>query len=200
MSSTAASAAASEVSGGAAANLNSWLGPTERVLWSSQPGGTLLSEADAFLIPFTLLWMAFACFGVVSMASGRTPLAALTLVPFVLLGLYVTAGRFVIKYWTRRKTVYAVTNQRVIVLVGKSVRSLSLDHLPTLEWTSGARGRVVFGTRASFGILAANSGMEWLLRSASGELPVAFYDIPGPDVVVSLIGDAARRNGADTGG
>jgi len=69
---------------------------------------------------------------------------------FLLVGLYLTIGRFVFDAWIRAGVLYALTDRRILILRSRpSVRfqSVSLDRLPeaTLNETSGGRGSIRFG-------------------------------------------------------
>ena len=128
-----------------APSIQSLLSPGERVLWSGRPyPRRLLTANDATLIPFSLIWGGVSLYwtwGMVANAaaaalSGATLSGSLGLdllwgVPFLLLGQYMIWGRFVYKYWDRRRTTYAVTNQRVLIVRPRSVNALSIDALPT---------------------------------------------------------------------
>jgi len=152
---------------------------------------------DAFLIPFSLLWGGFALFweGGVLGLFGKAPIGIDALfvlwgVPFVLVGQYFIWGRFLYKRWDRRRTIYAVTSQRVLVLRGRGVQSTFLEQLPTLNQHSRAdgSGSIEFST-VSFGYgYWANTGMDFFGRRGT----LAFYDIPEVAAVYRLIADARR--------
>src|SRR5476649_1583398 len=106
--------------------LDSYLDPSERLLWSGQPKqGLRLQASDAMMIPFSLMWGGFAIFweanalGLVQTNGHQTTppiFMAIWGIPFVLVGLYMIAGRFFIDAMTRGKTWYAVTDQRLLVV------------------------------------------------------------------------------------
>ncbi|HEX8435658.1 hypothetical protein [Archangium sp.] len=115
----------------------------ERIMWSGQPKqGLTLGPRDALLIPFSLMWGGFVIFwnammwfGPFGDQSGGGPgwLFRLWGLPFLVIGLYIMAGRFFHDARIRKKLFYAVTNQRVLVLRGSKITSLDIDRLPRLE-------------------------------------------------------------------
>jgi hypothetical protein len=99
----------------------------------------MLRAQDAFFIPFSLLWCGFAIFweaGVVT--SGAPWFFKLWGIPFVLVGLYVVAGRFVVEPKQRARTLYGITSSRVIIISGllrESVQSIQLRGLHDVSLT-----------------------------------------------------------------
>jgi len=93
------------------------LNPGERILWSSKPkGGIRLHSWDIFMIPVTIAWSGAAIFlEFIAIVSGELFLAIL-LIPFVLVGLYLLFGRFLIDATYLEKTYYALTNKRIIII------------------------------------------------------------------------------------
>ena len=111
----------------------------ERVLWEGRPAqGLMLRAIDAFLIPFSLLWGGFAIFwNVMVWSSGFGDLfLKLWGIPFLIVGLYAIAGRFVLDLLIRRWTRYIVTDRHVVIVRGGpwgSTRSLAIKSLSALE-------------------------------------------------------------------
>ena len=70
-------------------------------------------------------------------------------IPFILIGFYFLAGRFLADAWMRGRISYAVTNQRVLIFrappFGK-LTSLAIDRLPelSLEERADGRGTILF--------------------------------------------------------
>ena len=99
------------------AGVSLWLQRGERVLWRGAPDPSrIFSKEDLLLIPFSLLWGGGAIAIAVSAARHGLVSGDVILVPFVLVGLYMIAGRFVAKHWERRRTRYAITDRRAVVV------------------------------------------------------------------------------------
>jgi PH (Pleckstrin Homology) domain-containing protein len=124
----------------------------ERLLWTDQPRrGLRLRYSDGFMIPFSLLWGGFAVFWEVSVIrSGGPAFFMLWGVPFVLMGMYITVGRFFADARQRARTYYGLTDQRVVIITGlfrRQVRSLPLRTLQdiTLDERGDRSGTISFG-------------------------------------------------------
>ncbi len=97
------------------------------------------------------MWGGFACFwefGVIT--SGAPFFFMLWGIPFVLMGLYVTVGRFFVDARQRANTYYGLTNERVIILSGlfnRNIKSLNLGTLAQIDITqhNDGRGTITFG-------------------------------------------------------
>jgi hypothetical protein len=129
--------------------------PGEQIIWSGTPaGGLLLTSRDWFVIPFSLFFggMMISVF-LGGLLSGKADAIALIwLLPFVLVGLHLIAGRFFLDAWLRRRTSYAVTNKRILISRSApfgTFTSIRLDRLPdmTLSESSGGRGTIRFGSQ-----------------------------------------------------
>jgi hypothetical protein len=91
-------------------------------------------------------------------------------VPFVLIGLYLVAGRFLLDAWIRRGISYAVTNRRVLILRSgpfSKFSAMSLDQLPEVNLSERAdgRGTIRFGAAAPYGAGRGLSGWTPALDS-----------------------------------
>ncbi len=71
-------------------------------------------------------------------------------IPFVLIGLYIVFGRFIVDALTRRKTFYGITNQRIVIISGlfsQEIKSLNLRTLTdvSLSERGDGSGTITFG-------------------------------------------------------
>ena len=168
----------------------------ERILWTGQPKqGLMLSGRDAFLIPFSLLCGGFAIFwnAIVWLArfdtnSGGDPVWLFRLwgLPFLILGIYLIAGRFFHDARIRKKLFYAVTGQRILVLRGSKFTSLDIHRLPRLELSEHRDGTGTLAFEANNNMSwGGMSGFSWWLPALSGA--TQFFRIRNPRQVYELI-------------
>jgi hypothetical protein len=129
------------------------LSSSEKLIWNGQPlTGMRLRKQDAFLIPFSLLWGGFAIFWEWGVMNSNAPFFfRLWGIPFVLIGLYLIAGRFFVDAKQREKTFYGLTNERIIIISGifsRNIKSLNLKTLSeiNLDEKSDGSGTIAFGS------------------------------------------------------
>ena len=128
-------------------------------------------------------------------------------------GLYCTAGRFVYKRFDRRRTVYAVTSQRVMVVrrEGRDVVSVPSSDRPTRieRGNDGMHGTMRWGTvevPESIGSLMSmrrrsdwlSGGTYWPSLSSSSD--VSFWDVKDFDELVRATRLAATGGFGDEAG
>lgn len=134
---------------------------SEQLLWAGQPKqGVTLRGSDAFMIPISLMWGGFAIFwevlalSIFFSAEETPPLGAIIFplfgLPFVVVGLYMIFGRFIVDSKRRRKTFYGLTDQRIIVISGlfsRKIKSMNLRTLSdiSLSEKSDRTGTITFG-------------------------------------------------------
>lgn len=173
-----------------------YLLPAERLLWAGRPArGIRLSAADAFLVPFSLLWGGFAIFWNFMVWAMDAPFFfRLFGLPFLVVGLYLIFGRFLHDAWIRGRTLSAVTNQRVLILRGGQLTGRDIGRLTTLEIEQrrGGRGTIRFEpTRWGSGRFADSGRVPMTTRNG------AFEAIEQPRMVYDLIRREAERHRAE---
>ena len=176
----------------------------ETLLWAGAPDpGVLFSRNDLFLIPFSLLWCGFAIFWELSvLRDGAYP----WFFPvfggfFVVMGLFLVAGRFLLKRLRKARTGYAVTDRRAFLVSGRATHqvpatdrttqaTLSRDrsHV-TVEWTGSASGGGGFGA-SQRGL--TNTGLDGVMAP----LPMAFVDVRDGAALLRALEDAGRGDRA----
>jgi len=175
----------------------------ESVVWAGQPKTSVVfHKEDAFLIPFSLFWGGFAIFweaGVSGMwgaqANGRWSFGILWGIPFVLIGQYLIWGRFLYAAWLKRRTHYAVTNRRVIVVQNgwkRQMASAYIDSLPTLAKEGGSSGTGVLRFVQPQRMGSNNRGWGAWNALSVGSVPT-FVDIEDVDSVYRLVSDLRER-------
>jgi hypothetical protein len=167
----------------------------EKLLWSGQPRqGLRLQPSDAALIPFSLMWGGFALFWEFSVFQDGAPIFfRLWGIPFVLVGLYLIAGRFFVDAWQRGRTFYGITNERVLIVSGlfqKQVKSLALRSLSdvTLSERGDRSGSITFGGTPTLYRWFAGSGWPGIDK----QLPPSFDSIENARQVYAQIQNAQR--------
>ncbi len=115
-------------------NWSQWLLlPGEQLIWQGAPeGGKWFTKEDIFMVPFSLLWCGFAIFWETSvLLAGIWPFALFGAF-FVVVGLYMVAGRIFLRHreWGRMR--YAITDQRVLWKCGARQEAMELRQIPKL--------------------------------------------------------------------
>jgi hypothetical protein len=168
------------------------LRPGERVLWSGGPDVRAYALRGAwFLVPFAIFWCGFAIFWEASALTARAPFPfALFGIPFVAIGLYMVFGRLYVAKREAERSVYILTDQRVIQLVGafsQTLTEMALRDLPVMQLTqqSGGHGTITFGAVAyPFRVPPGWPTMGQYAR------PFAFESIPDAARLYALIQEA----------
>jgi hypothetical protein len=130
----------------------------EHLLWSGMPRqGLRWRSTDWFAVPFAVFWLYMVMFGASrhGIQTDQPPLYLMPEgIPFVLAGIYMLVGRFLVDWYQRTRTYYGLTDQRVIILDGlfnRQVKSLTLATLSdiTLSARSDGSGIITFGSGTS---------------------------------------------------
>lgn len=137
----------------------------EKLLWSGKPKtGIMFRSSDVFVIPFSLLWFAFAIFWESGVVASNAPFFFMIWgIPFICVGLYVSVGRFFYDKINREKTIYGITDNRVIVKSGvfkTTVESFNITGLVNLS-------------------IEEKSDNSGTIKLDSDKYPFAQFSIPG---------------------
>jgi hypothetical protein len=174
----------------------------EQILWSGRPRqGIVLRYIDAFLIPFSAVWAlgvmywTLLAFGTVLKKQASNP--SLIDWPFLLVGswmslygLYMLFGRFIADAYHRSKLVYAITDQRALILSlrpwssSTSIALTDLQNHQVVEYRSG-RGTIHLAPPT------AQAKPAW--RTTSGAHPM-FFQIANVRKVFGTLRQAIERS------
>lgn len=157
----------------------SYLESGEYILWKGKPGkGSLLTARDIVVIPFSLIWLAFALFWEVTVIKQSFSIFAMVWgLPFILVGLYLLVGRFLYAVYLRKKTCYVVTNKKFILKQKNKIEwhDGKTYQLITLKTHKNGGATMVFGQSS---------------RVAGYEMPHAFFtfdNLSNPEEVLNAI-------------
>ena len=166
--------------------------PGEAITWVGQPDVSAYAMRGAwYLIPFSLLWGGFAIFWeVTAIATAAPPLFAAWGVPFVAIGLYMIFGRLYVARREAQRTVYALTDRRIVIVTGAfrpTITEIDVSFMPItqlVEHGSGL-GTITFGSGG--GTFRPPPGWPTM---GSYTRPAAFESVPNAKDVYRLIQDA----------
>jgi PH (Pleckstrin Homology) domain-containing protein len=173
------------------------LGRDERLLWTGKPAqGVRFRSADIFMVPFTLMWAGFAAFWEYSVVASKDAPFFMMLwgIPFVLVGFYITIGRFFLDSYQRARTCYGVTDERVIIVGGvtsREVKSLPLHTLSDISLSERAdrSGSITFGPTNPMYAMWPGMALPGMARKAAP----TFEFIDDARRVYGLIREAQRE-------
>ena len=138
----------------------------EKLLWTGQPKkGIIFQTADIFLIPFSIVWFAFAIFWTIGTTSAGAPFFFTIFgLLFVFIGLIFVFGRFIIDAIKREHTYYGITQNRIIIKSGvfnKNIKSINIRTLSDIELNerNNGMGTISFGPKNPFYFWG--EGMTW---------------------------------------
>jgi len=132
--------------------LRAELGNNEVLLWTGRPPvGIHFILSDLFLIPVSLLWFGFVIvWELIVLVKGAPFFFLMWGLPFLLMGFYISIGRFFVDSYKRRNTIYAITHDRILIKTGffsRKVKSLNIKKLSniTFKIKKNGSGTIVFG-------------------------------------------------------
>lgn len=165
----------------------------ERVLWRGKPEeGHLLGQADVFAIPFSICWFGFAIVWETLAVTGGAPFFfCLFGVPFIIVGLYITVGRFFVRKGRMNSTRYAITDKRVIRCVKGKVDFIDYSNGVKIhtKMNSDGTGTITFGENPSFNQWGGNAGF-WEM---AGNNVFAMENISDVNEAYRLIEENGRK-------
>lgn len=171
--------------------------PNENILWLGKPSlKKNFTKIDFFLVPFGLFWGGFAVFWFIaaSIAGGAFSLFGL---PFVIIGVYITFGRFYIKIKNKKNTYYVITNMRILIVksnadgIKKNFTTVDIKSIPSESVSCDKKGfgTIIFGVVPFARLMYLNTGMDFLAGVCNTDI-VAFFDIDECEKVLRIYRNA----------
>ena len=174
--------------------------PGETLLWTGKPNsGKIFHSDDWYAIPFSLLWGGFFVFWEASVVRSRSVFMIVWGIPFIVAGQYLIWGRFLYDAWVKRRTFYALTNRRVLILQESWKRKTSatyLEGIPSLDSEGTTVGTIWFGPKYPVIAGRGRKTRGWS-RFSVGEVPV-FADIDDVEAVHYLVRDLKEKTMSKT--
>ena len=126
-----------------------YIDANDRIKWTGRPESVhLFTNKDAFMIPFSIVWFGFALFWEIGVIQDQAPLMFIIVGgAFLVIGLYITVGRFVHKLILLRNTAYVITEK---VLLCNQFGRVHVTSLPItmpvdiIEYKDGT-GTIIMG-------------------------------------------------------
>ncbi len=128
--------------------INAEILPGEVVLWKGTPSSKqLLTAADIFLIPFSIVWCAFAIFWESAVIIDGPVIFKFFGLPFVFVGLYISFGRFIHQKYILDRTYYALTDKRALFYRNGKIASCDYtkENFIQLKTSKNGLGTISFG-------------------------------------------------------
>ncbi len=182
--------------------IENYLRDGETLLWSGIPIANIyFTPWDAVIVPFGLLCLWFLTKG---SFSGNVDFGGII---FIAIIFYLTIGRFLTKYYDKKRTRYYLTNERIIIFNisnDEIVQEQDIKSVSRIAKKVNRKGigRIEFGKMSITQLTGGNSGLDFFARTKlhkkftkmnsffdeGGEkiIPV-FYDIKDVEYVYELV-------------
>jgi hypothetical protein len=179
--------------------------PNEKIYWAAMPASNVIFHSDDWVtIPFSLLWCGFFVFWEFEVVQGTrktssSPGAFMILwgLAFLCGGLYMVVGRFFHDAWLKRRTYYAATNRRVLILQDGlfakcKTKTIFLEAIADINREGSFRGTIWLGDKLP---LMASRGKKTrgLSRFSLGD-PLTLADIDDVRGVEQLIAELRTKS------
>lgn len=178
------------------------LATDEKILWEGKPKqGIIFRYTDIALIPFSIFWtLAALIFELISLQSNVPIYLSLIGIPFLLIGLFLLIGRYVLDIKRRKNISYCITNRRIIIKAEKlksTAHSYQMTAIPRITIKNKSRkfGTIILGNEQglSFGRGLELEEFYWLNPKRLSRLEL----IEKSDDVFKLILELQKRNNAN---
>lgn len=146
--------------------MHPYLRDGEILLWCGKPKrGLMFRGVDIYLVPVSVLYMTVFSLIFISLLQSGTLISFVITGCFLAFGVQLFVGRFILDFIRRRRSVYCLTNRRVMTLMRAPLKRLESQSLRTLSAYQvkrgfNGRGTIILG-RSGFldGFMGAQFGI-----------------------------------------
>jgi hypothetical protein len=186
--------------------------PNEKIYWAAMPSRSIIFHSDDWtIIPFTLVWSGFFVFwereavdAWRKFPNSSDAFMVVWGIPFLCVGVYMLVGRFFHDAWLKRRTYYAATNRRVLIVQDGvfekcKTKMVFLEAVPDINREGAARGTIWLGEK--FPLLGGRRAKKRSMSRFSLDYPLTLADIDDVRGVEQLIADLrtkAKPSGEET--
>lgn len=167
------------------------LRPGERLLWAGQPDpGALFQATDIVIMPLNLFRLVLAVVLIAVSIVAGSGIFVVFGVAALLISVYAVGGRIVVLGLARKRTYYAVTDRRVVIvttLMGEKVQSLPLDELAMVDLAPGSDGKGTIRFGANLGAINRRLLLGPMADSSRTSSELAFWHIDNAVQVKDII-------------
>ncbi|UTW56696.1 hypothetical protein [Kordiimonas sp. SCSIO 12610] len=163
----------------------------EKLLWSGRPKqGLKFSAIDWFLIPFSILWL-LAPIGMLIAGEENVqnnsglPFLVIPLI-FLCIGGYVLFGRFIHDAFRRKKTIYGLTDKRVIFISKSGIKSVPINEAVEIHFKENRKSRSTIQFGASPSLFSSSGNHPFNLLGGAPIVPT-FEQIENGTEVYKMI-------------
>jgi hypothetical protein len=172
----------------------------EKILWIGQPETSVMLTRDDFLpILFGSVFLIMGVIYEMSVFNDGELFPFLFGLLFVIVGAYLLFGRFIQKKYLKKRTYYAVTHQRVLILtnfMSKGLQSKYIHKISDINKTvsNSGIGTIQFDNYPCTHYNGENIDYKRSFIGFGFDPIPTFYDIKGVDNIYHLINDLRKND------
>lgn len=172
----------------------------EEVLWIEKPDVSMIFDSkDVFYIPLFLCFTGMSVYHDLIVGDVKPGI----LVYFVLL--YFIFGRLFYKRFKKEKTIYAITNKRVVIyseFLRKTFKAQFIDQFTTIthRMHKNGAGNIILSNKNAvpsyyWALWQGNLGFDWYIDLVGWrKFLYCFYDVPNADKGVKILRNIMNEN------
>ncbi len=183
--------------------INPYISDTEYILWKGKPEkGHYFTKADIILVPFSIFWSVMVFNFIISTIVDGAPFFVYIFeIPFVLGAFFFLFGRFIIISYNNKRTLYVITNKKIIRLRRKKIDIIDSKNMPVMRVrvNKNGSGTIRFGDEFYYTrhgkLVDGYRGDPWGI----GIKLVSLDNVPNVAHVQKIIKQMDKKNKTPTG-